>query len=108
MSKKQKKIPELNKKQRQYLRGLAHHLKPAAMIGQQGLTVTLFEAVTDVLNHQELVKIKMQPTATVDCKEAANKLSETCYAAQVQIIGKTIILYRPNPNKEKDKRVKLP
>jgi len=108
MSKKKKIAPDLNKKQRQYLRGLAHHLKPAAMIGQQGLSDTLFKAVDEVLSHQELVKVKMQPTATVDRQEAADKLASICQAAPVQIIGKTIILFRPNPDKAKDKRIKLP
>ncbi len=103
-----KKAPELNKKQRQFLRGKAHHLKPAAMIGQQGLTDTLFKAVNEVLTIHELIKVKMQPTAEVDRQEAGEQLAKKCHANPVQIIGKTIILYRPNPDKAVDKRIHLP
>ena len=103
-----KKLPQINKKQRQFLRGLAHHLKPAAMIGQQGLTANLLQAVDQGLTSHELLKIKMQATATVDRQAAAEELAGKCHAILVQIIGKTIILYRPNPKKKGDQQIKLP
>ncbi|MEN8141549.1 MAG: ribosome assembly RNA-binding protein YhbY [Thermodesulfobacteriota bacterium] len=98
----------MNKKQRQYLRGLAHHLQPLAMIGQQGLTPTLIKAVNEVLSDHELVKVKIQTTATVDRSEAADELAKRCSAHLIQIIGKVIILYRPNSKRPADKRIILP
>lgn len=100
--------PIFNKKQRQFLRGLAHHLKPAAMIGQQGLTPNLLLAVDTALTSHELVKIKIQATAEIDRHQAGNSLASSSHAALVQIIGKTIILFRPNPQKKPDQQIHLP
>ena len=105
---KKSKIPQLSKKQRQFLRGLAHELKPLAMIGQQGLTDNLFQAVDQILTNHELVKVKLQPTSSDDKQQAAEQLAKQCQAVLVQVIGKTIILYRPNPKRPADQRILLP
>ena len=43
---------------KKYLRGLAHHLKPIIMVGKNGVTDDLINAVNEALTGSELIKIK--------------------------------------------------
>ena len=94
----------LNKKQIQHLRALAHTLKPVVLLGSNGLTEAVVAEIDFALNHHELIKVKI-PTDDRDTKvlivEAILRETE---AAKVQVIGKTLIMYRPS----EDKKIKLP
>jgi RNA-binding protein len=108
MTKKKRKAPVLTGKQARHLRGLGHHLKPMAMLGKEGITDNLIAAVEAVLTVHELLKVKMQENCPLDRKEAAEQLGEQTGAAVAQLLGKTFLLYRPNPDLPDDKRIKLP
>jgi RNA-binding protein len=89
----------LTSKQRAYLRKLAHRLKPVVLIGSDGVTGALVDAVSDALNTRELLKVKLQESAPVTVRDAANQIAgalEDVHA--VQTIGKTMVLYRPHPD----------
>lgn len=94
----------LNKKQIQHLRALAHTLKPVVLLGSNGLTEAVVAEIDFALNHHELIKVKI-PTDDRDTKaliiEAILRETE---AAKVQVIGKTLIMYRPS----EEKKIKLP
>ena len=49
----------LTTKQKQYLKGLAHNLKPVVMLGQHGLTEGVLAEIDAALNHHELIKVKV-------------------------------------------------
>ncbi len=109
MSKKKKRTaPILAKKQVRFLRGLAHNLDPLVMIGQHGLTDQVVQSAEDVLRSRELIKVKVQSTADVDRAETAAKLAQEIGAALVQIIGRIIVLYRPNPDLPPDQTIHIP
>ncbi len=109
MAKKKKKpAPILSKKQLRFLRGLAHKIDPLVMIGQHGLTSQVVNSVEDVFRTHELIKVKVQSTATVERPEAAAQLAKDTSAALVQIIGRIIILYRPNPDLLPDQTIHIP
>jgi len=85
----------LTSKQTRHLRGKAHHLKPVVQIGGQGVTVALIGATDDALECHELIKIKLGDIEDRnEVKDAAAKLSEETGSDVVQIIGKTIVLFR--------------
>lgn len=85
---------DLTGKQRKHLRGLAHHIEPLVRIGHQGLTVALGDAVFEVLEEHELVKVKLLDTAPCEKKEAADWLAERCGAHVAGVVGRIVILYR--------------
>jgi RNA-binding protein len=103
-----KKKKSLTSKQISYLRGLGHHLAPVAMIGQHGLTDEVLAAINAVLTAHELIKIKIQNTAAIDRHEAAESVAGRTGAMLVQVIGRSILLYRPNKDIRPDKRIVLP
>jgi len=47
-----------------------------------------------VLEHHELVKVKLLEGCMLDKHEASEALSEACQADVAQILGKTFLLYR--------------
>jgi len=89
----------LSKKQIKFLRAKCHDLKAVIMMGQKGLTEEVLSEMDIALNYHELVKIKL----SVDDRELRKQLiAEICdktQAQEVQSIGKTLSIYRVNPDK---------
>lgn len=84
-------------KDRATLRAEAHHLDPAVHVGGQGLNDSLVASLQDVLRTRELVKIKIGKGSDVTAKDAAEQLSKRTRSEVVQVIGRTVTLYRFNP-----------
>jgi RNA-binding protein len=89
----------LTGKQARYLRGLGHALRPAVMLGRQEITDSVRGALDASLTAHELVKVKLQEGCVLDRHEAATQLAAATGAAVAQILGKTILLYRPSDKK---------
>jgi RNA-binding protein len=95
----------LSDSQRRHLRGLAHHLKPVVMVGQDGLKPSVLAEVDGALTAHELIKVKV---AAADRDERAALVAEiaaSCGAEMVQAIGHVAALFRRNPKKP---RIALP
>lgn len=89
----------LTSKQRAHLRKLAHHLKPVVLVAADGISPALLDACRDAFNTRELLKVKLQDSAPLDVRDAAAEISERLAGAHtVQTIGRTIVLYRPDPD----------
>jgi RNA-binding protein len=97
-------MQKLTGKQGRHLRGLGHHLHPVVMIGKEEISESLIRSVEEALDAHELIKIKLQEGYLMDRKEAAEILAERTGAAVVQILGKTILLFRRSP----EEKVELP
>ncbi len=95
---------KLTGKQNRYLRGLGHHLKPIVFVGKEEVNEAVIAATDEALAAHELVKIKLQEGCLSDRKDVAEELSQACKAAVAQILGKSILLYRPS----KEPQIKLP
>ena len=91
--------PVLTGKQARFLRGLGHNLRPTVMLGRDEISETVVAALNDGLIAHELVKVKLQEGCLLDRREAAEKLAAATGAAVAQILGKTILLYRPGDKK---------
>lgn len=86
---------KLSSKQRSYLKGLGHHLKPIIQVGKDGVSEKFITNLEDVLEHHELLKIKVLDNAPEDKKEIALHIEKASKGAIVQIIGHTLLYYRP-------------
>ncbi len=107
---KQKKKSDKNVSSRQikYLRGLAHTLSALILIGKEGITDDLIKALKTELDRHELVKVKIGANSSEKKDKAAETLPAATQSILVQLIGKTLILYKANPKLPKDKRIYLP
>lgn len=91
---------KLNGKQVRYLRGLGHHLDPVIMVGKNDIEENLLQSVEEVLEAHELIKVKIQKGCLLDRKDVAEEISARTGAATVQILGNTILFYRPGEKKK--------
>ncbi len=103
------KSPVLNSHQRAYLKSMAHPLKPVVLVGSDGLTEGLEQAVDRALEDHELIKVKLGQSFKGERRPAAAALGEATAAAVVQVIGRMIVLFRPRQAKRGDRsRIELP
>jgi RNA-binding protein len=87
----------LTGKQRRHLRGLGHALTPVAQVGKGGVSDAVVAAIDRALTDHELVKIKLLETLDLDRTEAASLLASRTNASVAQVLGRTVLLYRPDP-----------
>lgn len=85
----------LTGKQKRYLRGLGHPLSPVVIIGKGEITQALIDETSRALDDHELIKVKILESCTLDRHEAARMLASACAAEVAQVLGRTILLYRP-------------
>ena len=87
----------LTPRERAHLKARAHHLEPTVQVGHGGLTDAVAAEIERALTAHELIKVKM---AAAD-RHAREALSEAICArtdaAQVQRVGKVLVLWRPAP-----------
>lgn len=83
--------------QRRELRAQAHALNPVVMIGKSGLSATVIGELERSLVSHELIKIKVQIDDRITRNALLEEICEKLNAAPVQHIGKTVVVYRPNP-----------
>lgn len=88
----------LSGKQKRYLRGLASCDQTIFQIGKDALSDNLIEQVDHAIEARELVKISVLKNSPVDIEETAFDLARLTDSELVQIIGRTIVLYRPSRN----------
>lgn len=89
--------PTLSGAQRRHLRGLAHPRKPVVFVGEGGISESVLAALEDALAAHELVKVRLRQPQ--DKKAAAQQLAEATASALCGVVGHTVVLYRPDPEK---------
>lgn len=93
-------IQPLTSKQRAHLKSLAHPLKPILQIGHEGVSDAVVHTVQDAFNTRELLKVKVLEAAPRSARETGADLADRLDGAHlVQVIGRTVVLYRPHPEK---------
>lgn len=85
-------------------RAAAHHLDPVVMIGAEGLTEAVVQAVDGALRAHGLVKVRAASPEREAREAMLATLAERLEAAPVQHIGRLLVLWRPMPPKEKAAR----
>jgi RNA-binding protein len=101
-------ISTLTGKQKKFLKGLGHHLEPLVSIGKEGLTENVIKATKQELLSRELIKVKIANSSSINKQEAAKLLPDATESTLVQLIGKTLLLYKENPKIDKEHRITLP
>ena len=95
-------------RQKKHLRALGHHLHPVVYVGKEGITQTVLTAIDEAITAHELIKVKLGQNCPLAKKEAAGELARQSGTVLAQLIGKTVLLYRHNPDLPSEKQIKLP
>lgn len=88
---------KLTNKEKKYLKGLATNLNAIIHVGKEGVTTNLIITLKDSLFAHELVKIKLLTTVAASSNEIAIELATASNSDIIQIIGRTIVLYKRSP-----------
>lgn len=91
----------MTSKQRAYLKSLASKLDPVFQVGKSSLTPEFTEAVGECFNNNELIKLAVLKNCMDDPKAIAEMVAERTHSQVVQVIGKKIVLYKPDKDKPK-------
>lgn len=91
----------MTSKQRAYLMSLASKLNPVFQIGKSSLTPELTEAIGECFNNNELIKVAVLKNCMDDPRAIAEMVAERTHSQLVQVIGKKIVLYKPDKDKPK-------
>lgn len=94
----------LTGKQKRYLRSLASTQTATFRVGKEGVSENMIIGIRQGLEANEIVKVKVLDNCTQELNEVALDLSSGTKSDIVQIIGHTIILYRPST----EPKIKLP
>lgn len=108
MNKTNSPAKNLSSRQKQYLKGLAHDLNPLVQIGKEGITDGVISTIRTELENHELIKVKIGNNSGLEKNDTANHVSTETGSALVQLIGKIVVLYKPNKEKKKENRIILP
>lgn len=75
-------------------------------MGAEGVSEAFVRSLDEAFRTRELLKVKVLDTAPLEAKEVADALPERLPGAQVaQVIGRTVVVYRPFPDQPE---IKLP
>lgn len=95
----------MTSKQRAYLKSLANELNPIFQVGKASLTPEFTAMVGEAFNTKELIKIAVLKNCMDDPNEIGQTIAERTHSQVVQVIGKKIILYKPD---RKNPKIILP
>ena len=95
----------MTSKQRAYLKGLASNMEPVVHIGKAGASPEVVRSAEEALDARELIKLCVLKNCLDDPKAIAGTIAERTHSDIVHVIGKKIVLYKPNRDKQ---IIKLP
>lgn len=87
--------PELSERQKRYLRGLAHPLRPLIRLGNAGATAAVVREMARALHDHELIKVKAPGGDRAARDELVAGLATKTGSALVHRIGNVAVYYRP-------------
>lgn len=94
----------MTSKERAELKAQAMKLDSIFQIGKSSITPQQVEAIKDALKARELIKINVLKNCLDDPNELAILISERTGSQVVQVIGKKIVLYKKNVEKEEKRK----
>lgn len=96
---------DLTPKQKKYLTGLAHSLKPMVQVGRNGVSDAIIKEIHRSLKDHELIKVKVSSEDQEQFQAAVSLITDQLDAVLVKKIGHSIILYRES---DTDPQINLP
>lgn len=97
---------QLSSAERRELRAQAHALNPVVSISENGLTEGVLKEIDVCLKSHELIKIRVYGDSREDRLAYLEQICAELECAQVQHIGKLLVVYRPNPEKAAEEAAK--
>jgi putative YhbY family RNA-binding protein len=88
----------LTARERTHLKARAHSLEPSVLVGHEGLTDGVVTEIDRALAARELIKVRVLDSDRDAREKICTAMCERTNSAEVQRVGKVIVLWRPKPN----------
>jgi len=82
-------------KQKRQLRADGNRLRPSVIIGKEGVTTKVMAFLEESFSKKELVKVRVLESCSLETKHIAGQVTALQNSEVVNILGRTILLYRP-------------
>ena len=92
---------ELTGKQKRSLRSLGRQLKPLCEIGKAGMSGEVVKNIRQLLDKHELIKVRFRTGDSDDRDSGGEELAKATGAACIAVVGRMVLLYKPNEQLEK-------
>jgi RNA-binding protein len=92
---------QLSGKAIRYLRSLGHALQPVVQVGKEGATKGVTAAIDRALTDHELIKVRLLQECPIGPRDAGDLLAVNTESVLVQVLGRTLLMYRRHPEKPK-------
>lgn len=92
---------QLTPAERREQRANAHHLDPVVIVGGDGLTPAVQKEIDSALNAHGLIKVRVFNDDRAARELMYQQLTAELSAAPIQHIGKLLVLWRPQAEKER-------
>jgi RNA-binding protein len=97
------RMPEsLTPRERAKLKARAHPLEPVVQVGQAGVTDKVAAELDRALAAHELIKVKVSAPDRHAREALCDDIVTRTDAAEVQRVGKVLVLWRPRPEMASD------
>lgn len=94
--------------QRRFLQSGARRLRPSVNVGKGGASENVLRHLRALLGRRELIKVRLLEAATEHRHAAARQLADRAEAALVDLVGRVVVLYKPNQQLPPERRIQLP
>ena len=98
----------LTGQQKRRLRSLGQKLRPVVLLGKAGVSEAIVAAADECLRRCELIKLRLPPGPPAERRASAEGLARAVGACCAGVVGRTGLLYRPNPGLPPARRIDLP
>ena len=88
----------LTARERAHLKARAHALEPSVQVGHGGLTDAVVAEIDRALAARELIKVRVLDADRRVREEICEAICARTDSAEVQRVGKVIVLWRPKPD----------
>ena len=85
------------------LLGLGNALRSTVYLGKEGLSAAVIRSPNEAYANSELVKVRYERNSPLDRREAGEQLAAATESHLVQVLGNTLLLYRPDPDDPKSR-----
>ena len=99
---------ELTSAQRKSLRSAGRNLQPKVTVGKAGINESVLMHIRGQLTRLELIKVRLPASDAAGRADAAKQIADGTGAALVDLVGRNVLLYRPNDQLPNEKRLHLP
>lgn len=90
----------MNSKQRNFLRAMATKIQSYVTIGKGGLSDSVINEISEVLDGKELMKITVLKNSLEDPKVLIDEIIAKLKAEPIATIGNKLVIYRRSKKKE--------